>query len=142
MEFFVVFLVLFRVEILILYFDVCIWVYDICCWYMFLVVFIVIDLEFVFRKRIFFKMVKWWNEEFEYFVVGWKFEDEKCDYFKLCGKIRNLKKMEMFLFLLICIFLFFIRGYSFFICELIIVFRCMKMVYNMIFFFNFMGYYD
>lgn len=141
-EFSVVFPVLPRVEILTLHFDARTWVYDACCRYMLLVVFTVIDPELVFRKRTSFKMVKWWNEEFEHFVVGWKSEDEKCDHSKPCGKIRNLKKMEMFPFLLTCIFLPLIRGHSLFTCEPITVPRCMKMAYNMTFFPNLMGHYD
>ncbi|KAL2767061.1 frizzled-6 isoform a precursor [Daubentonia madagascariensis] len=50
--------------------------------------------------------------------------------------------MEMFTFLLTCIFLPLIRGHSLFTCEPITVPRCMKMAYNMTFFPNLMGHYD
>lgn len=89
------------------------------------------------------KWIKSWNEEFEYFIFGWgSSEDAKSDSSKPCGRIRNLKKMEMFTFLLTCIFLPLIRGHSLFTCEPITVPRCMKMAYNMTFFPNLMGHYD
>ncbi|XP_006830884.1 PREDICTED: frizzled-6 [Chrysochloris asiatica] len=50
--------------------------------------------------------------------------------------------MEIFTFLLTCVFLPLIRGHSLFTCEPITVPRCTKMAYNMTFFPNLMGHYD
>ncbi|XP_074123747.1 frizzled-6 [Sminthopsis crassicaudata] len=56
--------------------------------------------------------------------------------------MRNLKKMEAFMFFVMCVMLPFIRGHSFFTCEPVTVPKCVKMTYNMTFFPNLMGHYD